>query len=170
MSHVCQVITLSALRRLRPSHKNPYLRYIVAGYHAEHSHKALDATSRKLLLFMWEAVPSPDIAEHSILCIMVFVRMCLVDNEPAARFLLALRAGKEFATAAHEALDQLGVTHPSAYLTWGRGVTAEEYDANRRRTLMLTLTLVQRHTHACTYTSNEMDLFRYVLILKARTE
>lgn len=135
-----------ALRRLRPSHKNPYLRYVVAGYYAEHSHRALDDTSRKLLLFLWEAIPTPDNAEHFILCIVVFVRMCLVDNEPVARFVLALRAGKEFTTVAREALDQLGVTRPSAYFPWGRGATAAEYDANRRTTLSNLLDLLQKNS------------------------
>ena len=137
-----------ALRRLRPSHKNPYLRYVVAGFPSEHSHRALDATSRKLLLFLWEAIPSPDIAEHFILCIVVFVRICLVDNEPVARFLLALRGGKEFATAAREALDQLGVTRPKAYFPWGRGVTKEDYDANRRRTLSNLVDLLALDQHS----------------------
>ena len=56
--------------------------------------------------------------------------MCLVDNGPVAHFLLALRAGREFETAALEALGQVGATRPVAYFPWGRGVSKEGYDAD----------------------------------------
>ena len=125
----------AALYRLREKYNHPYLRFVLAGYNSEHNIRSLDCSSRNLLIFLWD---ENNPCETWVLCIVVFVRICLVDRAPILRFLAALRGGATFLEAGQNELRQLIGTRPEAYKSLGRDTSKVEY-TNRRDQVFLNL-------------------------------
>lgn len=124
-----------ALWRIRENRDHRYVKYVLSGRHAEHGCRALDRSSRRVLLHLWDHAPAASACAHFVVALIAIVRICLVDNGPIRKFFEALQRGIVMAEVAAELIHELGESRPRAYKPFGRGESNEKYYERRLATL-----------------------------------